>query len=68
MRELDGLRLFRIARLAEEFWALMATVNLVAIAVSVGLYLKGKYQWSLMGEPVEGYTHGSFGLDFWVGR
>ena len=46
----------------------MATVNVVAIIVSVFLYLKGKYLYSVMGEVVESYTHGSFGLDFWVGR
>ena len=46
----------------------MSTVNIVALIVSALLYVKGKYHISFVGESVENYTHGSFGLDFWVGR
>ena len=65
---LDYLKLFAVSNLAKEFWPLWSTVNIVAILVSTGLYLKGKLGISVFGEAVDNHTHGSFGLDFWVGR
>lgn len=47
---------------------MFTTVNIVAFVTSVLLYLKGKLNVSVMGELVDNHTHGSFGLDFWVGR
>jgi delta14-sterol reductase len=43
-------------------------VNVFALLVSTLLYLKGKLGISVLGEPVDRHSHGSFGLDFWVGR
>ena len=54
--------------LVKEFWPLWSTVNIFAFLVSVFLYLKGKLGISFLGEEVDRHTHGSFGLDFWVGR
>ncbi len=66
--QLQAIKFFSISLLAKQFWPLWSTVNIVAILVSIFLYLKGKYQISILKEPTENYTHGSFGLDFWVGR
>ena len=41
---------------------------MVALKVSILLYLKGKLGISVLGEAVDNHTHGSFALDFWVGR
>ncbi len=65
---LESLKLFAISNLAKEFWPLWSTVNIAALIVSTALYLKGKLGISILGEPVDNHTHGSFGLDFWVGR
>ncbi len=62
------MKLFEISLFAKQIWPLWSTVNIVALLVSVFLYIKGKYQLSILGEPTETFTHGSFGLDFWVGR
>jgi hypothetical protein len=40
----------------------------VAIVVSIFLYLKGKLGIKIMDEEIDDHTHGSFGLDFWVGK
>ncbi len=66
--QLSLVKLFSISLLARECWPLWSTVNIVALLVSVFLYVKGKYQISILGESVENHSHGSFGLDFWVGR
>lgn len=65
---LQSVQLFSVANLAREFWSLWSTVNIVAILVSTLLYLKGKFGISVFGESVDNHSHGSFGLDFWVGR
>lgn len=65
---LDGVKLFAVVKLANEFWPLWSTVNIVALVVSILLYLKGKLGISVLGEEVDRHSHGSFGLDFWVGR
>jgi Delta14-sterol reductase len=65
---LKSFQLFAVANLAKDFWPLWSTVNIVAILVSTLLYLKGKLGISILGEGVDDHSHGSFGLDFWVGR
>lgn len=66
--QLKHLQFFSVVNLAKEFWPLFSTVNIVAIVVSIALYLKGKYGICIWKEKVDNHTHGSFGLDFWVGR
>lgn len=66
--QFDKLTVFRMSILADEFWPLLTTVNIVALIVSTLLYIKGKIGKSFLGEFVDKYSHGSFGLDFWVGR
>lgn len=64
----NSIQVFKVSSLASEFWPLWSSVNIVAITVSTLLYLKGKLGISVLGEQVDNHTHGSFGLDFWVGR
>lgn len=66
--QLEKVTLFRLSVLADQFWPLLTTVNLVALLVSALLYTKGTLGKSFMGEYVDKHTHGSFGLDFWVGK
>jgi hypothetical protein len=66
--ELEFIRLFSVSLLADEFWPLMSTVNIFALLFSIFLYFKSKLALSIMGEHVDTFSHGSFGLDFWVGR
>jgi hypothetical protein len=40
----------------------------VAIAVAALLYIKGRFGIKVLKEEVDLHSHGSFGLDFWVGR
>lgn len=65
---LKSIQLFNAAYFANEYWRLFIVVNVFALLVSTLLYLKGKYNISVLGEPVDTHSHGSFGLDFWVGR
>jgi hypothetical protein len=65
---LHGLQLFRISRVVDEFWPLLATVNIAALLVSSLLYVKGRVGRSWFGEWVDGHSHGSFASDFWHGR
>ena len=65
---LDGVKLFAVVNLAKEFWPLLSTVNILAIIISILLYLKGRLGLSILGEEVDRHSHGSVGLDFWVGR
>ena len=57
-----------MSTLVDQFWSLLSTVNIWALVISAFLYLKGKVGKSYMGEYVDKHTHGSFGLDFWVGK
>jgi hypothetical protein len=66
--KLDQVKVFSVSSLASDFWALWSSVNIVALIVSTLLYLKGKSGISFLGEQVDNHSHGSFGLDFWVGR
>lgn len=66
--QLAAMRLFGVSGLVKQFWPLWSAVNLVALLVSSLLYLKGRAGRSLLGEEVDGHSHGSVGLDFWVGR
>lgn len=65
---MNSFKLFTVSNLAKEFWPLWSTVNIAAIIVSIFLYLKGRFGISILGEAVDNHSHGSFGLDFWVGR
>jgi hypothetical protein len=65
---LKSLELFQIAGLVKNFWPLWSTVNLVAIAVAALLYIKGRFGIKVLKEEVDLHSHGSLGLDFWVGR
>jgi hypothetical protein len=47
--ELQGIRIFRVARLVEEFWPLWSVVNIFALIISILLYLKGKFGKSFLG-------------------
>ncbi len=47
---LNSVKFFAVVNLAKEFWPLMATVNLVALTVSILLYLKGRLGLSILGE------------------
>ena len=64
----SDLKIFSISELADEFWALWSTVNVFALIVSTLLYIKGVMGKSFMGEHVDIHTHGSFRMDFWVGK
>ena len=66
--QLHPIKLFSVSILAKEFWPLWSAVNIFAFIVSVLLYLKGRMGKSFVGEEVDTHSHGSFGLDFWVGR
>ena len=66
--QLSSVKFFRVAIFADEFWPLWSVVNIFALAVSSLLYVKGVLGKSLMGEYVDKHSHGSFGLDFWVGK
>lgn len=66
--QFSKLQLFRLSILADQFWPLLATVNIVALIVSTLLYIKGSVGKSILGEYVDRHSHGSFGLDFWVGK
>ena len=57
-----------MSTLVDQFWSLLSTVNIWALVISAFLYLKVKIGKSYMGEYVDKHTHGSFGLDFWVGK
>ena len=65
---LERFQLFKISIVADEFWALWSTVNVFALLVSTLLYLKGYLGKSFLGEYVDIHTHGSFRMDFWVGK
>lgn len=65
---LKGVQLFQLSALVSNFWPLWSTVNLVAIAVAALLYIKGRFGVRVWGEEVDSHSHGSLGLDFWVGR
>jgi len=65
---LSFLTVWNIANLIQEFWPLLSTVFLFTILISTLLYFKGVTGKSILGEHVDKHTHGSFGLDFWVGR
>lgn len=47
---LNAIKLFSVVNLAKEFWPLLSTVNIVALLVSIFLYLKGKLGLSFLGE------------------
>lgn len=47
--QLDKLTVFRMSVLADEFWPLLATVNIVALIVSTLLYIKGSVGKSFLG-------------------
>ena len=68
LRPLKAIQLFEAAYFANNFWQLFVVVNIFALLTSIFLYLKGRFNLSLLGEPVDQHSHGSFGLDFWVGR
>lgn len=65
---LESLKLLRLGILVDEFWALWSTVNVFALIVSAFLYVKGYIGKSYVGEYVDHHSHGSFLMDFWVGR
>lgn len=47
--QFDKLTLFRMGVLADQFWPLLTTVNIVALLVSTLLYVKGKVGKSFLG-------------------
>lgn len=47
--QLENLKLFRLSILADEFWPLLATVNITALIVSTLLYIKGSIGKSILG-------------------
>jgi hypothetical protein len=47
--QLDKLQVFRLSILADQFWPLLATVNIVALIVSTLLYIKGRVGKSFLG-------------------
>lgn len=65
---LSQIRLFRLAILADEFWSLWSVVNICALIISTLLYIKGLQGRQILGEYVDKHSHGSFALDFWVGK
>jgi hypothetical protein len=66
--QLKSIQLFDASYFANNFWQLFIVVNICAFVISALLYLKGRFNISLMGEQVDAHSHGSFALDFWVGR
>lgn len=66
--QFNQLTVLRLSVLVDEFWPLLSTVNIFALVVSTLLYIKGTIGKSFLGEYVDKHTHGSFGLDFWVGK
>lgn len=60
--------LWRMALLVQHFWPLLSTVFLFVFIVATLLYIKGKFGIRILDEYIDNHTHGSFGLDFWVGR
>lgn len=65
---LKSIQLIDAAYFANNYWKLLVVVNIFALIVSTLLYLKGRFKISVLGESVDTHSHGSFGLDFWVGR
>lgn len=66
--QLNKFTVLRLSVLVDEFWPLLSTVNIFALVVSTLLYIKGTIGKSFLGQYVDKHTHGSFGLDFWVGK
>ena len=48
--ELEKLKIFQLSSLVDQFWSLWSTVNIVALIVSILLYIKGTIGKSVLGE------------------